>query len=69
MNDVNFGGASLNAGFRNAFAAENGGAPNFYGIHSYDPENQGVVYAIKNFAVTCEKIGQIKDALTITKLK
>ena len=64
MNDVDFGGASLNAGFRNAFAAENGGAPNFYGIHSYDPENQGVVYAIKNFAVTCEKIGQIKDALT-----
>lgn len=64
MNDVDFGGASLNAGFRNAFAAENGGAPNFYGIHSYDPENQGVVYSIKNFAVTCEKIGQIKDALT-----
>ena len=64
MNDVDFGGASLNAGFRNAFAAENGGAPNFHGIHSYDPENQGVVYAIKNFAVTCEKIGQIKDALT-----
>ena len=45
-------------------AAENGGAPNFYGIHSHDPENKGVVYAIKNFAVTCEKIGQIKDALT-----
>ena len=64
MNDVDFGGASLNAGFRNAFATENGGAPNFYGIHSYDPENKGVVYAIKNFAVTCEKIGQIKDALT-----
>lgn len=64
MNDIDLKGASLNDGFRNAFAAGNNGAPNFCGIHSYDPENQGVVYAIKNFNVTCEKVGQIKGALT-----
>ncbi len=64
MNDVDLGGASLNAGFRNAFAAGNNGAPNFCGIHSYDPKNEGVVYSIKNFAVTCEKVGQINEALT-----
>lgn len=64
MNDVDLNGASLNAGFRNAFAAENGDAPNFYGIHSYDPENKGVVYAIKNFNVTCEKVGQIRESIT-----
>lgn len=64
MNDIDFAGASLSAGFRNAFAAGSGGTPNFCGIHSYDPENHGVVYAIKNFNVTCEKVGQVKAALT-----
>ena len=64
MNDIDLGGASLTDGFRNAFATGNNGAPNFCGIHSYDPENQGVVYAIKNFAVTCEKVGQIRESIT-----
>lgn len=64
MNDIDLGGASLTDGFRNAFATGNNVTPNFCGIHSYDPENQGVVYAIKNFAVTCEKVGQIRESIT-----
>lgn len=64
MNDIDCGGQKLGDGFKNAFAANDKGMPNYLGIHSYDPEGKGVKYAISNFAVDCSYIGKVQTPLT-----
>lgn len=64
MNDIDCKGKTLGDGFRNAFATDKNGTPNYLGIRSYDPEGKGVKYSISNFAIKCTYMDKIIAPLT-----
>lgn len=60
MNDVDFGGASLNAGFRNAFAAENGARPTSMEFTVTTPKIKALSTRLRTSPSLAKKSGRSK---------